>query len=181
MKYYFIGCFLLIVGAGLYASGLFAEQDEGQEVRIKKVKLPDLRQMMALKTPDLKPVSQGVKMSSPFGMRFHPIYRRKMLHRGVDFPLPIGSEVRATASGIVRKVVSQKGKSSYGKYILINHDNEHGSLYAHLSKTYVTVGQEVKKGEMIGLSGNTGLSTAPHLHYELIKNGKRVNPLAFWK
>ena len=101
------------------------------------------------------------------------------MHKGVDFPLPIGTPIIATADGEVDKVVSSRGKSSFGRYILLCHDEVYSSLYAHLSKTLVKEGQEVLQGDTIGFSGNSGLTTSPHLHYEIFKYGRQVNPIKF--
>jgi murein DD-endopeptidase MepM/ murein hydrolase activator NlpD len=96
-----------------------------------------------------------------------------MLHRGVDFKAPKGTPILATADGTVEFADEEK---RYGLKVVIQHDGEYKSLYAHMSEIKVQAGQQVKKGTVIGLVGSSGLSTAPHLHYEIIKNGKAVNP-----
>ena len=131
--------------------------------------------------PDLLPVSEDIQISSYFGMRIHPVYKRKRMHWGIDFPLKIGTPIRAAADGVVQKALKEGKKSSYGKHIQIGHDQVYSSLYAHLSKIYVEEGQHIQKGDTIGLSGNTGITTGPHLHFEVFKNGIHVNPLAFWQ
>lgn len=130
--------------------------------------------------PDLLPVSEDVRISSNFGMRIHPIYKKKRMHYGIDFPLKQGTPIRAAGDGVVQKVISVGKKSSYGKHIQIGHDHIYSSLYAHLSNVYVVEGQMIQKGDTIGLSGNTGVTSGPHLHFEVFENGKHINPLAFW-
>lgn len=131
--------------------------------------------------PDMLPVPSHIPVSSYFGMRVHPVYKKKRMHLGIDFPLKIGTPVRATADGVVEKVIYDGKESTYGKHIQIGHDHIYSSLYAHLSNVHVTEGQMIVKGDTIGLSGNTGITTGPHLHVEIFKNGVHVNPLAFWK
>lgn len=128
--------------------------------------------------PNRNPLGEDYKITSPFGMRFHPIYKKKKMHLGIDLKAPIGTPVYATSDGVVEKVESQKG--GYGKQIIIRHDNEYQTRYAQLSEMKVKVGQKVKQGEEIGLTGSSGVSTAPHLHYEVIKNGKRVDPMKYF-
>ena len=130
--------------------------------------------------PDFRPVAHRFPVSSQFGMRIHPIYKKRSMHYGIDFPLPVGTPIRAASGGIIKKAVVGKAKRSFGNHITIQHDHKHRSLYAHLSEIFVEPGQEVRKGEVIGLSGNTGLSTSPHLHYEVFENGSNVDPRKFW-
>ncbi|MEZ4827902.1 MAG: M23 family metallopeptidase [Bacteroidia bacterium] len=132
-----------------------------------------------LRIPTFRPVPSDAHISSTFGMRVHPIIKKWRMHTGVDFSVPTGTPVKAAGSGIVTKVVDQAGISSYGKYIMIAHDQVFTSMYAHLSKVMVEPGQTVSQGETIALSGNTGLSTSPHLHFEIFKNGKRIDPEAY--
>ena len=101
------------------------------------------------------------------------------MHWGIDFPIPTGTPVRASAGGVVEKIVWGARQSSYGKHVRIGHDEVYSTLYAHLSRIMVEEGQYVEKGDTIGLSGNTGISTNPHLHFEVFKDGKRVNPIKF--
>lgn len=114
---------------------------------------------------------------SGFGMRMHPMYKVEKMHSGVDFKCPSGTEIIATAAGTVLKVLHHK--AGYGKHIVIDHGNGYTSWYAHLSDFKVEVGANVKKGQVIALSGNTGASTKHHLHYEVRKNGKPLNPAKF--
>ena len=115
-------------------------------------------------------------ISSPFGLRVHPITGRSKIHTGVDLRANIGTPVKASASGVVTKATYFSG---YGNYINISHPGGLKTAYAHLSKILVRNGQYVKQGQVIAYSGNSGNSTGPHLHYELMKNGKYINPLSF--
>ena len=124
--------------------------------------------------PSNNPLGKDYEITSPFGMRMHPVFKEKKMHLGVDFRAPVGTPVYATSDGIIEKVKIQS--SGYGKHILIKHDDSFKSMYAQLSEIKVTLGQKVKKGDLIGLVGSSGTSTAPHLHYEVIKDGKKVDP-----
>ncbi|PIO47841.1 MAG: hypothetical protein CMR00_08135 [[Chlorobium] sp. 445] len=124
--------------------------------------------------PAIKPID-GVR-TSPFGMRFHPIYRIMKFHSGQDFHAAIGTPVYATGDGIVESAQYNDG---YGNCIVIDHGFGLKTLYAHLSKLLVKPGQAVKRGDNIALSGNSGISDGPHLHYEVIKDGVKVNPIAY--
>ena len=126
--------------------------------------------------PNAWPVNQKTRISSSFGMRKHPIFQQRRMHRGIDFALPMGTPVLATATGQVEEIMTSPHRSTYGRYVLICHDEEYSSLYAHLSKVQVAEGELIQKGDTIALSGNSGLSTSPHLHYEVLQNQRRVNP-----
>lgn len=126
--------------------------------------------------PTSRPVPTGVPISSMFGMRKHPILNVDKMHKGIDFPAPIGTPVLATATGKVGKLVTRADSSSYGTYIVIHHDEEFATLYAHLSGTNVKLGDIVVEGDTIGFVGTTGRSTNPHLHYEVIKDGLHMDP-----
>ncbi len=130
--------------------------------------------------PAIQPVSNKKlkKLASGFGMRMHPIYKVMKMHTGTDFSLPIGSPVYATGDGVIE--FTRIKFSGYGKHIKIKHGFGYQTLYAHLSDFLVKRGQKVKRGQVIGYSGNSGGSTAPHLHYEVIKDGKKVNPVNYF-
>jgi len=131
-------------------------------------------------TPAIQPISnkQLTRLSSGFGYRIHPVYKVRKLHEGMDFTAAKGTEVYATADGVIEEAnISARG---YGNEIVINHGDGYKTRYAHLSSFKVRRGQSIKRGELIGFVGNTGLSTAPHLHYEVIKGGIRVNPINFF-
>lgn len=130
--------------------------------------------------PAIQPVSNKelIRLSSGFGMRFHPIYKVKKMHPGIDFSAPIGTPIYATADGVVD--VQSVSFSGYGKTIEIDHGFGYRSRYAHMHGFAVSKGQKIKRGELIGYVGNTGLSTAPHLHYEVFINDRHVNPVHYF-
>lgn len=130
--------------------------------------------------PAIQPVSNKdlTRMASGYGMRIDPHYKVPKMHQGMDFTSPTGTPVYATGDG---KVIRADRKSSgYGNHIRIDHGYGYVTLYAHLSAYKVRAGQKVKRGDVIGLVGNTGKSMAPHLHYEVRVNGKPVNPVNFY-
>lgn len=130
--------------------------------------------------PAIQPISNQelIRLASGFGWRIHPIYKVKKLHTGIDFSAPTGTPVYATADGVVKNVKVRF--SGYGKFIEIDHGFGYHTRYAHLHDFNVKEGQKVKRGELIAYVGNTGMSTAPHLHYEVLKNGKKINPIHYF-
>ena len=118
------------------------------------------------------------RISSHFGHRTDPFYKVQKMHSGIDFSAPIGTHIYCSGDGVVEKVTI--GNSGYGNNIVIDHGYGYKTRYAHLSKTHVVAGQKVKRGEYIADVGNSGKSTAPHLHYEVIKNNKAINPVNFF-
>ncbi len=126
--------------------------------------------------PAIMPISNHdlTYTSSGFGMRLHPIYNVPLFHAGMDFVAPRGTNVYATGDGVVESV--QTRRTGHGKHIVVDHGFGFKTLYAHLSKFNVRPGQKVVRGEVIGFVGSTGTSTAPHLHYEVHKNDKKVDP-----
>ncbi|MCU4155906.1 M23 family metallopeptidase [Carboxylicivirga sp. A043] len=131
-------------------------------------------------TPAIMPIANNdlKRTASGWGWRIHPIYKVKKFHEGMDFSSPIGTDIYATADGKVTKITNQK--TGYGKRIEIDHGFGYKTLYAHLDKFNVKRGQKVKRGDVIGFVGNTGGSTAPHLHYEVHVKGKKVNPQHYY-
>ncbi|MCC6753218.1 MAG: M23 family metallopeptidase [Saprospiraceae bacterium] len=133
--------------------------------------------------PSIKPVrvdklNRAVNQMSGFGIRLHPIHKISKFHEGIDFAAPSGTEVQATGNGRVVKV--DFATTGYGRNILIDHGHDgYQTLYAHLKEIKVRKGDRVVKGQLIGTIGSTGTSTAPHLHYEVRKHGKAVNPIHF--
>jgi len=131
------------------------------------------------KAPSIFPVKKidGVEISSGFGMRMHPIYKIIRMHNAVDIVAPKRTPVFATADGMIRKVKQnhREGKG-YGRYIIIDHEGGYSTLYAQLSGYNVKEGVVVKQGDIIGYIGSSGISTGPHLHYEVMKDGENVNP-----
>ena len=124
----------------------------------------------------IKPIANA-KITSGFGNRVHPITGKKCLHKGVDFGAKIGTPIKSVANGIVYKIHILR--NGYGKHIIIKHNNLYSSLYAHLSKFAYGISKNTKvsKGDIIGFVGNTGSSTAPHLHFEVRKNNNPTNPM----
>jgi len=127
--------------------------------------------------PNGKPM-YGRRNSSGFGWRIHPIYGRKIFHRGLDISAPIGTKVMATANGIVETIRYNK-HVGYGNIVIVKHNYGFKSAYAHLNTIKVKVGDYVTKGQVIAKSGNTGRSTGPHLHYEVRYLDKILNPKIF--
>jgi murein DD-endopeptidase MepM/ murein hydrolase activator NlpD len=121
-----------------------------------------------------QPVATPYRVSSHFGYRRDPFTHKKAFHEGIDIPLPENTPVLATREGMVLKT----GKDRHGGiYVKLKHDNGYTTLYAHLSEITTREGAKVKQGETIGLSGNTGRSTGPHLHFEVCSAEKPINPL----
>ncbi len=127
------------------------------------------------------PIPEGTdfKMTAGFGMRMHPIHKVKKMHKGVDFRADLGSPVIATEDG--RILMTKADKEAYGNHIIIEHSNGFRTMYAHLQDIKAQVGQSVKRGEVIGTVGATGYATMPHLHYEIIKDGKKLDPMEYIK
>ena len=128
------------------------------------------------KTLHKKPLAfQNARISSPFGKRRHPIKKRWIIHWGVDYAAPKGTKIFAGGDGVIQ---TAKYNGGYGNYIKIRHNSEYSTAYGHMWKFAkgIRPGVRVKQGQVIGYVGSTGLSTGPHLHYEVIRNGKRVNP-----
>ncbi len=128
--------------------------------------------------PAIQPVSndQLTRLASGFGMRIHPIYKVKKFHSGIDFTALKGTPIYVTGDGVVQSVENNPF-TGYGRCVVVDHGFGYQTLYAHMEKPNVRPGQKVKRGEVIGFVGSTGLSTSPHLHYEVIKNGTKVNPV----
>lgn len=132
--------------------------------------------------PAIMPIRKNqCKLVSGFGSRYHPILHRRRMHTGVDLTARKGTAIYATADGKVTNAGRDaKGLSGYGITVIINHGFGYQTLYAHLNDVKVRPGQSVKRGELIGHVGSTGLSQGPHLHYEVIQNGNRVNPVYYF-
>ena len=131
-------------------------------------------------TPAIQPVSNKDlnRVASGFGYRIDPVYKTTKFHAGLDFSAPQGTPIYATADG----VVSTAGNTGngYGNYVVINHGYGYETLYGHMVRVKVRNGQTVKRGEVIGWVGSTGKSTGPHCHYEVHKNGEKINPIYFF-
>ena len=126
--------------------------------------------------PIIYPVKKPLRISSGFGTRYHPIYKRRIFHTGIDIPKAKGTLVYATGNGIVIR----KGYcSGYGNFIEVKHASGFHSFYAHLSKTLINVGDSVAITQQIACVGNTGISTGNHLHYEIRKGQNFLNPMGW--
>ena len=130
--------------------------------------------------PSIQPVinKQLTLLTASYGMRIHPFYKTLQSHQGVDYTIPEGSRVFATADGVVRDVATRN--STQGRTVVIAHGNGYETSYSHLSRINVRRGQQVRRGDIIALSGDTGLSLSPHLHYEVRYNGMRVDPVHYF-
>lgn len=133
-------------------------------------------QLLMTKVPSGAPTTFKV-ISDGFGWRTHPISKKRSFHEGLDYSCDIGTPVQTTADGIVEK--ADWDNSGYGIQVIINHGYGFKTVYAHLSKALVSRGQVVGRGDDIGLSGNTGSASGPHVHYEVIFLGNKLNPRPF--
>ncbi len=131
-------------------------------------------------TPAIMPISNNdlTRTASGWGWRIHPIYKIKKFHEGMDFTASTGTDVYATGDGVVSAII--ESGTGYGNHIEIDHGYGYKTLYAHLSEFKVKVGQHVKRGDVIASVGNTGTSTAPHLHYEVSVRGVKQNPQHYY-
>jgi len=130
--------------------------------------------------PAIQPISNLnlTRVASGFGNRIHPIYKTKKIHTGMDFTAPKGTDIYTTGNGIISQ--AKYSKRGYGNHVIIDHGYGYKTLYAHMKNLIVRVGQKVKRGEVIGYVGNSGSSVGPHLHYEVIRNGVKINPINFY-
>lgn len=138
------------------------------------------KEKMLVSIPSIQPIPNKrlERMASGYGWRIDPVYKIQRFHEGMDFTCPVGTEVHVTGDGTVEQV--NYSFSGYGNEIVVNHGYGYRTRYAHLSRFKVRPGQKVTRGEVIGNTGNTGKSTGPHLHYEVLKNGAAVNPVYFY-
>lgn len=138
------------------------------------------KEVMLACIPAIQPISNKdlKRTASGWGYRIHPIYKIRKFHYGMDFTAPSGTEIYATGDGVVESATSSK--RGYGNHIVLNHGFGYRTLYGHMHSFNVKEGQKVKRGDVIGFVGNSGLSTAPHLHYEVHLNGKKVNPVNYY-
>ena len=144
------------------------------------VNLAESKEMLFAAIPAIQPVAnkQLMALASGFGLRIHPIYKVKKMHTGIDFAAAIGTPIYATADGTVDNL--HVSFSGYGKMLEIDHGFGYRTRYAHMHGFAVRQGQKVKRGDLIGYVGDTGLSTAPHLHYEVFVNGIHANPVHYF-
>ncbi len=144
------------------------------------IELAKRKDEMLRSVPAIMPIANKDlrRTASGWGWRIHPIHKIRKFHYGMDFSASPGTDIYATGDGVVSKVTTEA--RGYGKRIEIDHGFGYKTLYGHMSKFNVKKGQKVKRGDVIGFVGNSGTSTAPHLHYEVIQKGKKVNPQHYY-
>lgn len=155
---------------------LYAQSISFDEV----ISLAKEKEEMLASIPAIQPVSNVdlTRIASGFGFRIDPIYKTKKMHTGLDFTADIGTPVYSTGNGVV--VLCEEKRWGYGQSVIIDHGYGYRTRYAHLSEFKCKPGDKVVRGQIIGLVGSTGKSTAPHLHYEVEKNGQKINPIHFF-
>ncbi len=141
-------------------------------VKRKEDMLRSIPAIIPISTKDLTRIASG------FGLRIHPVYKISKFHSGMDFTAPLGTEIYASGDGTIESV--QSSKRGMGNYIIINHGFGYQSIYAHLDRFNVRAGQKVRRGDVIGYVGDTGMSVAPHLHYEIKLNNVNVDPVNYF-
>ncbi len=143
------------------------------------VQLAKEKELMLSSIPAIKPIKNEdeTRMASGYGMRLHPILKSWRMHNGMDFTAPTGTPIFASGNG---KITRSARSATFGKVVYIEHGYGYKTIYAHMSKIVAKRGQKVKRGDLIGYVGNTGRSAAPHLHYEVHKNGRPVNPIYYY-
>ncbi len=151
---------------------------KGSETLVRRMKSVGANKVNNI--PSIQPIAnrQLSLLTASYGMRIHPFYKTLQPHQGVDFTIPEGTRVFATADGVVKNYTLRN--STQGKTIVIDHGNGYETSYSHLSRIDIPRSRRVKRGETIGYSGNTGLSLIPHLHYEVRYNGVRVDPVHYF-
>jgi murein DD-endopeptidase MepM/ murein hydrolase activator NlpD len=156
-----------------------------KQLYIQSKSYDDINQMiknkedMLASIPAIQPVSNTNlhRIASGFGYRVHPIYKTVRMHTGMDFTAPPGTEIYCTGNGKVKEVDHGSG---YGRNVVVDHGFGYETIYAHMKEIKVKKGQKVKRGDVLGTVGSSGLSTAPHLHYEVVKNGRKVDPINYF-
>ena len=138
------------------------------------------KEQLLAHTPAIQPVSNKdlERIASGFGYRIDPIYKTIKMHEGLDFTAPTGTPIYATADGVVT-TAGNKG-TGFGNHVIINHGYGYETLYGHMVRVKAREGQTVKRGEIIGYVGSTGKSSGPHCHYEVHKNGQKIDPVYFF-
>lgn len=145
------------------------------------ISLASEKEEMLRRIPAIMPISNKdlTRTASGWGFRIHPIYKIRRFHYGMDFTAPTGTEIYSTGDGKISSI--RRSKRGYGNHVTIDHGYGYQTVYAHLDRfNNLRVGQTVKRGDVIGFVGSTGLSTAPHLHYEVHLNGKKVDPANYY-
>jgi len=171
----------LLIGLNIHMSKLSKKlyvQSKSYDELVKRIKEKD---KMLSCIPAIRPIASKdlIRFGSPFGMRMHPILKFVRMHYGVDLSAETGTKVYAAGDGVVQRA-DAAWHGGLGTNVIINHGYGYETVYGHLSKFLVKEGQRVKRGDVIGLVGNTGLSTSSHLHYEVKKNDTHVNPVNYY-
>jgi murein DD-endopeptidase MepM/ murein hydrolase activator NlpD len=144
------------------------------------VKMAKGKEKLIASIPAIMPLNNKNLKHAPsgYGWRTHPIYKTQEFHPGMDFTAEQGTPIYATGDGVIE--IADANAQGYGNHVVINHGFGYQTLYGHMSRMSATPGKKVKRGDLIGYVGSTGLSTGPHVHYEVIKNGEKVNPINFY-
>jgi len=161
--------------------GILSKLVESQSKSFDEIiELAKNKEIMVRCVPNIQPISNKdlTRVASPFGLRIHPFYKVLKMHAGMDFTAPTGTEVYATGDGVVFD--TDRSKRGYGNTVIIDHGFGYKTLYAHLSEILVSPGTKVRRGAVVGLVGNTGMSLAPHLHYEVRLNDTPIDPINFY-
>jgi len=138
------------------------------------------KEKMLAALPAIQPIANKdlKRMASGFNYRIDPYYKIRKFHWGMDFSSPRGTDIYVTGNGVVIK--AKYARNGYGSHVIVDHGYGYQTLYAHMSKIKVSKGDKVLRGDVLGLVGSTGKSVAPHLHYEVIKDGRKINPVNFF-
>ena len=159
--------------------GLKDDQDLSLKERVDLAKISSAQKIHMLRSiPSGSPINSSVRVTDKFGWRVHPIKKKKVFHKGIDLKAKMNTAVHTPASGIIEYAGFHK-KSGFGNLLIITHNYGFKSYYAHLNKIKVNFGDVVSKGQEIALTGNTGLSNGPHLHYEVRYVGVSIDPVNF--
>lgn len=166
----------------IYASidNLNARINAQKKSYLELASLVNNKEKLLAATPAIQPVSNQdlSRIASGFGYRIDPIYKTVKFHAGLDFTAPQGTPIYATADGVVK--IAGLSDGGYGNYVVIDHGYGYETLYGHMVRIKARRGQRVKRGEVIGYVGSTGKSTGPHCHYEVHKNGQKLDPVYFF-
>ncbi len=160
------------------ARRLYAQSVSLDELQI----LSKNKEGLSMAVPALWPIDRSLlrKGIDPFGWRIHPIYHRRLFHKGVDLPGDVGDPIYATGDAVVESIDTRNSRRGYGRQILLDHEFGYKTRYAHLNKIFVKPGDRIVRGQLIGELGRSGGVTGPHLHYEVIHQGQVVNPINYF-
>jgi len=144
------------------------------------MKMVQSKEKMLASIPAIQPIANKSleHIASGFGYRIDPIYKTPKMHTGLDFAAPMGTPIYATADGVVTE--SNYDDGGYGQHVIVNHGYGYQTLYGHMVRIKARRGERVKRGQVLGWVGSTGKSTGPHLHYEVIRNGRKIDPVHYF-